>query len=160
MYHHKIQHLINQIKVVLSERLTVRDHHFLGENIPKSYIFEMQVLLQIYHMKLCIGPAQFVKASYIDASVPDLLIRDRAKFTEAQFIFLAVVLPAVLITLFSQFLPNFQLVPVLLLLALHRDLILFPVFGRHHTGHLFKGAVECRGCRKSAVHGDLCQILL
>ena len=38
--------------------------------------------------------------------------------------------------------------------------VLFPVFRRHHTDYLFKGAVECRGCRKSAVHGDLCQILL
>ena len=74
MNHHEIQHLIDQVEIILSKCLSIRDHHLLGKNIPKSYIFVVQVLLQVHDVKLRVGPAQFVKASHVNAPAPDLFI--------------------------------------------------------------------------------------
>ena len=66
----------------------------------------MKMILQIDDMELCVGPAQLIQTSDIDAHAPYRSVGRRTELAHIQFIFFPVILSAELISFFPQFLPD------------------------------------------------------
>ena len=66
----------------------------------------MKMILQIDDVELCVGPAQLIQTSDIDAHAPYRFIGRRAELAHIQLILFPVILSAELVSFFPQFLSD------------------------------------------------------